>query len=517
MAKHLITTLVLLLIGVAAGMFVRPAVDRLRGIEVAEAHDDHDHHDEHDDHDDHHDDEEEHHGDHDDGHEEEHEDHVALSEEAYQNLGLSLLTVELQNYTQHLRMPGEILESPGMSSQKVAAPVRGNITQLFAAPGATVREGEPLFELQILDKPLIDSQSRLLELTTKQEIVESELARVRPLASSGSVAGRRLIDLEYEAKQVEASLARVRQELLLGGLATEQVELIEQDRRLISKLIVRAPSSPGTRFVEELTEAQRQDPKVRLAAYSRDAPAIEDLTIQTLHVEPGQSVERGEAICSLAAHGLLSVCGHAFENEIDDVVQAAANQQPIAVEFGLEGNVRKKSDLTIRYAANHVEEDTQSFRFYIPLVNEVLQESTDPLGRRYRSWRYRVGQRVHILLPKSQLENQVVLPRAAVVREGPDAFVFRQHIHEEPSDDIDHANCEHGPLHEEDEHEHEEAFIEFEPVPVVVVKQDQQQVVLKSGGELKPGDQIASGSAYQLLLAFKAQTEGGGGHHHHHH
>ena len=69
-----------------------------------------------------------------------------------------------------------------------------------------------------------------------------------------------------------------------------------------------------------------------------------------------------------------------------------------------------------------------------------------------------------------------------------------------------------------DEHEdaHEAIALEVEPVPVVVVERQAKRVVIAPGGELKPGDRVATTGGYQLFLAWKAQAEGGGGHHHDH-
>ena len=135
-----------------------------------------------------------------------HEDHVALSQQAFQNLKLSLTTVELSDYTQRIHMPGEIVEAPGRSVQKVAASVSGSVTRLLALPGISVVEGEPLFEITIIDDDLMHAQLRFLELLTKREIVEAELARLKPLTSTGAIPGRKRLELQYQKKEIESSL-----------------------------------------------------------------------------------------------------------------------------------------------------------------------------------------------------------------------------------------------------------------------------------------------------------------------
>ena len=46
--------------------------------------------------------------------------------------------VELTSYTRTVRLPGEVIEAPGRSCRKLAAPVSGRIVHLYAAPGETV-------------------------------------------------------------------------------------------------------------------------------------------------------------------------------------------------------------------------------------------------------------------------------------------------------------------------------------------------------------------------------------------
>ncbi len=472
---------VLLVAGVAIGLLIRPTVDRLVAPQSVAAEEEASP----------------------DKHEEEEEgEHIALTKQAYQNLNLSVEAVRLSDYTSVQRMPGEIIESPGLSMQKVAAPVSGRVSRLFTYPGISVSEGVPLCEIQIIDDHLEEAQLRFLELLTKREIVDAELERLAPLASSGSVAGRKQLEWEYQKKELDSSLSRTRQELVIRGLSQQQVEAIVETRRAISSLTVVAPKSvsadlrsPGGqwRFTSAATQPQQQDQT--------------DLTVEELFVESGQNLTRGEPICSLAAHDLLSVCGHAFENEIETVSRLAADRGAVTLEYGIGEQTALRKGLRVQYVDSHVDQATQSFRFYVPLPNDLVTESTDSLGRRFRTWKYKVGQRVHVLVPAQEIRQQIVAPRDAVVREGPDFFVFREHVEQETE-----PTAAEPPV----EDAHEEVFIEFEPVPVTVVYEDRSVVVIAPHEELAVGERIAMSSGYQLLLALKHQ-QGGGGHGHHHH
>lgn len=452
-----------LIAGLACGLLIRPALDGLLFTSTAE--DPHDHEAEQ---------------------EDDHADHLPLSFEAVQNLGLRAEPVELSSFEIVRRMPGEIIEAPGLSSQKIAAPVSGKIARLFAAPGMSVHSGDPLLELEIIDDELMQAQLRLLELLTKHEITTAELERLNPLAESGGIAGRKHLELGYELKQIDASLSRTRQELAMRGLSSEQIARIETSGKAITKLRVSVPPIGG---IDEDDEA------VALA----DLANLQDsLALESLSVEVGQNVVRGEALASLEVHGLLMMCGHAFESEIDLISQIASSRQPISLEFGVTDKGTVESGFHIQHVAGHVDEVTQTYHFFVPLDNQVVRESKNPLGQIYRTWKYNVGQRVHALVPSEQLEQQIVLPREAVVQEGPEYYVFREM-------EFDLLEAEHG------------VYMELERVPVKVVARDTNQVALDPGGQLKPGDHVAMNDAYKLLLALKAQQEGGGSAHDHGH
>lgn len=348
------------------------------------------------------------------------------------------------------------------------------------------------------------------------ENVDRELARLAPYAENGAVAGRKRIDLEYERSELAARADLAEQELLVRGLTAAQVAEVRDARRLVDTVVVRLTPTPRLARTESAGG-------VRPVSYQQEAaaPTADEMTIETVRVSPGEAVARGATLCELAYHRTLFVVGHAFEADIAAVTEAAAADRTVDAEFGEErhdGKTVTRDGLPIRFIAGHVDPETQTYQVYATLPNESVQTRRDVLGRRYRTWRYKVGQRAHLLIPTATLAEQIVLPREAVVTEGPDAYVFREHDeeheapHDEGAEDPDHADGE----HEDDEH-HEEIALEVEPVPVVVLERTADRVVVQRGGELAVGDPIAMNAGYQLFLAWKAMSEGGGGHHHHHH
>ncbi|MEQ8849652.1 HlyD family efflux transporter periplasmic adaptor subunit [Botrimarina sp.] len=476
-------------------------------------------------------------GDHHDGvaheeHDDDHDDHddegphVALSEEAVATIGLELGQAQVADFTRTTAIPAEVVEFPGVSAHKLAAPVRGVVSAVAAEPGASVDPGDALFTIQITDEQVVEAQLRLIEALTRLAIVDEELERLRPLAASGAVSGRQRRDLEYERRELQTTIRLRRDELIVRGLPESRVEALVNSGRLLESISVRVP-------LREQEIARSAEPgagaNVQPVAW-REAVPTEDFSVETLLVEPGQTVDRGQALCDLASHAQLYLRVQAFERDVPLLARLAESGETISAEFGhslkTHGATSSIVDgLQVRYVANHVDPESQAYACYIPLVNEVLTESTGPAGRRYRTWRFSVGQRAHLLLPTTQIEGGIPLPADAVAISGPTAWVFRPHEHDDHEEDQDHHE---GEAHEEeadhlddddhdDDHDdHEEPFLELEPVEVVVLHQDPRSVVVAADGNLSPGDTIAMNNAYQLRIAIDAAASGGGGHDHHH-
>jgi cobalt-zinc-cadmium efflux system membrane fusion protein len=131
----------------------------------------------------------------------------------------------------------------------------------------------------------------------------------------------------------------------------------------------------------------------------------------------------------------------------------------------------------IRHLANTIDSASRTFDFFIPLTNQSRSYEND--GQTFVVWRLRPGQRVRLHVPVEQFENVMVLPVAALVREGPEAYVFRQN----------------GDL--------------FNRLPVHVLHEDRLNVVLANDGSVAPGAYLAQASAASLNRVLKAQAASG--------
>jgi hypothetical protein len=154
--------------------------------------------------------------------------------------------------------------------------------------------------------------------------------------------------------------------------------------------------------------------------------------VQDLKVRLGEQVQAGQTLCLLANHQRLFVEGRAFKSEARALARAAELRVPVRAEFADEaaGDWPPSDPLTIHHLSNQVDPATRTFAFYLPLDNQATTFTRG--GRTHFVWRYRPGQRVRLRVPVEKLGDAVfVLPAGAAVREGPEAYVFRQIVRAE--------------------------------------------------------------------------------------
>ena len=425
-----------------------------------------------------------------------HEAVIDLTPQAYANLQLHEGTVAYSDYWRTLRVPARVIEKSGHSSHSLAAPVHGIVRRVLAVPGQAISSGDPLVELRVTDEELSQAQLDLLQDITRLEVIATELRRLEPLIAEGSVSGRQQRELLYEQQQLTAKRKLHEQELLLHGLDDGQVQDILASKNLVRDFTVRLIDDMHRTFE---------------SATSSDAnPAGEGppYTVERLVALPGTAVRRGDDLCELAYHAELYVQGQAFEDELDLIAAAADQGWTVTAEFGLQGELYERPNLTIEYLDNHADAETQTFAFYVVIKNEVVRDVVNDQGIRFRTWRFKPGQRAHLKIPVERWTDQFVLPTAAVVEDGLDAFVFRRH---------DHSAT--GPLAEEDHAEDavDHGVIEFERLPVHVLYRSSNEAVIDTKGPLRPGDLVALDRAYELNLALKRSSEEGSHDHNHAH
>lgn len=394
-----------------------------------------------------------------DGHNHAHDEgnSLQLSQQARKNIGLQTATVELKPYMRSISVPAIVIGQPGRAQIEVTATLGGRVTRVYPIEGEAVQPGQPLFDLQLTHEELVQAQSELLRSAEQLDVELREIKRLEAIVESGVVPGKRVLERQYEKQKIEAVINAQRQSLLLHGLTKEQIDGIIQDRTLVQGMTVVAPQHP---------EGGSQPKRA--------------FTVRSLQVKPGQYVDAGAPLCQLMDYGALYIQGRAFEQDADELLQAA--REGWGVTASLEkrsGRPETISGLKIVYIDNEVEPESRALHFYVALPNEVVYESKSADGHRFLTWRFKPGQRMQLSIPVEQWPDRIVVPVDAVAKEGVEYYVFQQ-------------NGDH-----------------FDRVPVHVEYQDQFWTVIANDGSVFPGDTIAMSGAHQLQMALKNKAGGG--------
>ncbi len=403
---------------------------------------------------------------------------VVLTAAARENLGLQVGEVALTDYVRTVTFPGEVTEQTGHCDRRITTPIAGIVTRVHALPGQAVRPGDPLLDLMLRDDAVTTAQTELLKIVQLMELNDLELQRLSPLAESGSIASKTKLEKEYERKRLQSLQHAQTQELLVRGFTAEQIAEVIAKKTLLRDFTLYVPEPlphPGHHSdLKPVTPGA----VVPVSKTEPDDDHFDDVSsVESLATTPGKLAKPGDELLNLGRHIEIYLEGHAFERDAAVVDRAVRDQSPITALF--EGDPDGRTGLMIRYVENAIDADTRTFRFFIPLTNEIVRDTIADNGRVYRTWRFRPGQKLRLLVPVERLTEQVVLPAEAVVFEGPDAYVFR-------------ANGD-----------------RLDRVAVVVLQRDPRQIVIAKNRGLYLGDRIALNQAYQLNLALKKQQGGG--------
>ncbi len=381
---------------------------------------------------------------------------VKLSPQAQANLGLDVDTLEPQAYWRTLVIPGAVVDRPGESDRSVTSRVAGVVVEILARPGDTVRAGDPLFRVQLVSEFLQGTQSELAKAARELQFSTVKRDRFAGLVKQGTMPEATLIEEENQVKRFTTQVQALRRQLQLFGLDPAQLNKAEQGDYATEMTIVAPERSIASTFWA---------PGSATTVYE----------LQELKAQLGEQVAAGQTLCLLANHQRLFVEGRAFKSEATALAKAMEQKLPIKAVFPDEaaGEWPVQNPLGIHHLSNEVDPATRTFAFYLSLDN--LPRTFDRDGRTYFVWRYRPGQQVRLRVPVEKLGDDVfVLPAGAVIREGAEAYVFRQN----------------GKI--------------FDRKSVHVLYEDRTDVVIANDGSIAAGSYVVRNQAAALNRALKS-------------
>lgn len=396
---------------------------------------------------------------------------VKISEQAQRNLRLVVKEAALTTYWRKIYLPGTVVDRPGHSDRGIPAPIAGVVTQVNCLPGKTVKAGDELFRLRLVSESFQASQMELFKSTREIEIVQKERKRLDAIGSA--VPTTKLLELQYQEDRLNVVIKAHRQDLQARQLSKEQINEIEKGN-FVTEIGVRMPERVGHLHGEPSTSASSKHVEYE---------------VQELKVNLGDHVQAGQMLAYVADHRKLYIEGRALKQEAKLLAQAAKEGWPVEAEFTddePDSPGDRLSNLTIEFLGPTMDASGLTLPIYVPFENPMREYKVK--DKTYRAGQYRPGQKVLLRVAVAKAPSVIVLPIAAVAREGPEAYVFRQN-----GDAFDRR-------------------------PVHILYEDYDEVVVANDGSIIPGVHfVAYNGAAALNRVLKAsQGEGGGGHSHDH-
>ncbi len=387
---------------------------------------------------------------------------VIVNEPTQKKLGLSARPIKVDFAWKTILVPGIVVDRPALSDRSVVAPASGIVSVIHRVPGETVRPGDVLFTLKLSNESLL-AQTELLK--TIQAIKQARAIRSRLEDSGGAVPTIKLIEIDNQIAGSELAEKAHRRELLNRGLSSAEIEQVVKGAE-VKEIQVAAPALQS---------------KLQPRSVGTSLMPSQTFELRTLKVKLGDSVPTGQTLCHLANYQSLAIEGQAFRDEMALVERSFKEGWPVEADFQEDpaaGWEAFQQTLSIGRLVNDIDPIHRTFSFLIPVENEAkIVERPD--GTRPLLWRFRPGQKVRLAVRVEKLTNVFVLPADAVVRDGPEWFVFTQNVNT------------------------------FERQSVRLLLIDRQRAVLDNDGSLPPGSFVVQSSA--ALLNRMAKADGSSG------
>lgn len=208
-----------------------------------------------------------------------------------------------------------------LSRVDVGSTVTGRVAQVRVAEGAQVRQGDVLIELEA-----DELRAALAQAAASERQAQARLAGLRSSGRSAAQAARAQTDATLQA--ASASLARVQKLVADGFYSPAQLDDarravdVARAQQQSAQAQIEANADAGTDMAQAqaqlaLAQAATQAARARLAQAAVLAPA--DARVLVREVEPGQIVQPGKALLSLALAGPTQLVAPVDERFLDQL------------------------------------------------------------------------------------------------------------------------------------------------------------------------------------------------------
>ena len=208
-----------------------------------------------------------------------------------------------------------------LSRVDVGSTVTGRVAQVLVSEGAQVRKGELLVRLES-----DELRAALAQAVAAEQQAAARIAGLRSSGRSSAKAG--LAQADSTLKAAQAELARTQQLVAQGFVSASRLDDVQRAVEVASaqqaaaRAQIQANADAGTDVVQAqallaLARAATQAAQARLVQAAVSAPA--DARVLSRQVEPGQIVQPGKALLSLALAGPTQLSAQVDERFLDQL------------------------------------------------------------------------------------------------------------------------------------------------------------------------------------------------------
>lgn len=166
------------------------------------------------------------------------EESFAASDAELARLGVEVGSVELAERVELAAAPAAVVVPPSRQAL-VSAPQGGVVARLLVAEGDVVAVAQPLAEIDSAE--YLELQRDYLDAVASAELAGTQEARDRGLFDEGIIAERRLAETSAMARAARSQLDQAGAQLALAGFTRADLERLAGERRLATRIVLRAP------------------------------------------------------------------------------------------------------------------------------------------------------------------------------------------------------------------------------------------------------------------------------------
>ncbi len=414
-----------------------------------------------------------------------------LSPQALKNLKLKTKKIKLGDYTTYKTVNASI-GSTAKTIQPITAPINGIVKSIHIEHGEMVEKNSALITLMREAMPRPDLKLTGFLMSAEQKLKglnASELADLKN--KKGNEKQSYLIKKALEKhgywsrnsdlilRSLPSKLSKISYAISLigelsanGYLTNEMVLWLSKDKKAaehffdISSLILKGESLSTIKSLLKIGAFESQ--------VTIKTPEIkEDYDVHRINIKIGERVVTGQKLGELHDMRELHLEAHARGSEISLLMNAlekgfTISSVPLAMNSGV-----VIDGLKIRSIQD--DSDRGGAKVHIEINDNPAVIKKGHNGKKFRSWKIRVGTRYILRVPTELYENIYTIPCNAVIDDGPEKQVFIK---------------ENGL---------------FKVSNVVVLHQNEEVAVLGIDSDLKVNEELVTHGAFGLSLALKAQ------------